>query len=325
MRTLLALAFFLQGPPRADIKTTVPLVLAPVTVTTGDGKPVHDLNAEDFVVYDGNQVRPHQLEVTTQPVSVIFLVQTSRNAGPALAKVPKIASMILPLIAGEGGSAALISFSDRVTVKHPFTSDAASLQQAFHALRPDGEGGRMLDAVQTAADLFRQQSNESRRVIIMIGESRDRGSEMSLTGAIEQAVRSNATIYPINFSTTWTAFTSKGSEHFGEKKNWDKEPAVYQPGAGFNAIAALVELSRMGTENSSEVMARSTGGLKLSFLRLSGLESVVAKIGDDLHMQYLLSFQPAPVVEPAYREIRVALRTRTGLTLRARPGYWAQP
>lgn len=325
MRTLLALALFLQNPPRADIKTTVPLVLAPVTVTTADGKPVHDLTSEDFVVYDGAQKRPHQLEVTTQPVSVIFLVQTNRNAGPALAKVPKIASMILPLIAGEGGTAALISFSDRVVVRHPLTSDASSLQTAFRALRPDGENARMLDAVAEAASLFRQQPPEARKVIVMIGESRDRGSETTLTAAIEQAVRSNATIYPINFSATWTAFTSKGSEHFGDKKDRDKEPAVYQPGAGFNAIAALVELSRMGKENSSEAMARATGGMKLSFLRLSGLEEMVGKIGDDLHMQYLLSFQPAPVQSAGYREIRVALRARPELTLRARPGYWAEP
>ena len=99
---LLLATLHAQELPRPNIRTTVPLVLVPTTVVDTAGKPVNGLEESDFTLYESNRPRPHRLEQVTQPVAVLFCIQTNRFADPALKKLPAISSLILPLIAGEG-------------------------------------------------------------------------------------------------------------------------------------------------------------------------------------------------------------------------------
>lgn len=319
---LLVLAAVAQERP-AEIRTTVPLVLVPTTVATKDGKPVAGLNEHDFAIYDGGRLSRHSLEVTTQPVSIVVCVQTNNAAGPALAKMVKLGGLILPLIAGEAGAAAVLTYSDAITVRQPFTSDTAELTKVFRTMRPDGQGSRQLDAVSEALRMLDQRHPRHRKVILLIGEAKDRSSSAPLGDVLLNASRSSVTIYPISFSTYLTAFTSRGEEHFGNPKDpdYERNPRVYEAGQGMNLIGGIVELARLGKSNAADALARATGGERFSFLRLKALEEMLLKVGDDLHNQYLLSFTPT-AGEPGYREIQVRLKTRPELAVRARPGYW---
>lgn len=310
--------------PEVRIRTTVPLVLVPTTVTDADGNPYAGLESGDFELYDGSSRVKHEIEVTNQPLSVVLCVQTNRQSGPALAKVMKIGSLMLPLVAGEGGAVALLAYSDRLALRQEFTADQTVFTDAIRSLRPGGSGARMLDAVDQALHLLDQRGGRSRKVIIVIGETRDRGSETKLAQVIEAAARSNVTIYSVSFSVYLTAFTSRGDERFGKKREEDHEdtrPRVYEPGGG-SLITALVELSRLGQTNTADALAKATGGARFSFLRLKALEEMFLKVGEDLHNQYLLSFAP-PSGAPGYHDLRVVVKGHPGLTVRARPGYWA--
>ena len=91
---------------------------------------------------------------------------------------------------------------------------------------------------------------------------------------------------------------------------------------------------RRGRWTSERFLAKYTGGMRVSFAKLKGLESVVQKIGADLHSQYLLSFQPlssealgaAEDSSKVYRELRVRVRGMdANVEVRHRPGYWQVP
>jgi VWFA-related protein len=307
----------------AEIRTTVPLVVAPVSVTDRDGRPVGGLAESDFLVQDSGVARPHRLEVTNQPLSMVFAIQTNRDAGPALAKLIKVGSMVQPLLAGEGGRVAVLRYSDEVRIHQDFTGDGGALASAFATLRPGGHGSSMLDAVAAGTRLLDAQPVSHRKVMVVIGESRDRTSEAKLADVMEDAVRSSITIYPVSFSVYLTALTSKGGEKFGKKA--DEPPVFGSSGAsGFSILSLLAELARLGSANAAEALAKSTGGEKLSFVRLKGLEEVVTRLSEELHNQYLLTFTPG-AGEPGYRAIRVLLKNRPDLALRTRPGYWLQP
>ncbi|MCZ2149383.1 MAG: VWA domain-containing protein [Bryobacterales bacterium] len=325
MLPLLLVSLALEAQqPEVRIRTTVPLVLVPTTVTDSAGKPYAGLDSGDFEVYDGNRLVRHELEVTNQPVSVVLCVQTNRESGPALAKVVKIGSLLLPLIAGEDGAAALLTYSDRLKLRQEFTADQARFTGAIRAMRPDGFGARMLDAVGEGVQLLGQRGERQRKVLIVVGETRDRGSETKLDQVLRTAARTNVTIYSVSFSVYLTAFTSRGDERFGKKREEDPEdtrPKVYQPGEG-SLVTALVELSRLGQTNTAGALTKATGGARFSFLRLKALEEMFLKVGEDLHNQYLLSFVPQSAA-PGYHDLRVVARGREGLTVRARPGYWA--
>lgn len=305
------------------IRTTVPLILVPATVTNRQGKTIDGLTEPDFEVLDNGQPVKHSLETTNQPIALVVAVQTSAIAGPALAKVQKIGSMFEPLVVGEGGMAAIVTYSDRIKIWQDFTHSADEFTRRMHQIEPDGSSAteaRMNDAVLQAVKIFTDQPPsvaKFRRVLVVIGESRDRGSQAKLQEAVTKAQAANVTIYPVNYSVYKTSFTTRGDERFQGSGN-----RVYDTDPG-NLLAVFTEIGRLGTQNAGDALAKFTGGEKVSFTKLTGLERVIAKVGEDLHTQYLLSFVADNAESGTYHRITVNVK-RTDAMVRARPGYWAE-
>lgn len=305
---------------QAQFRTTTQLVLTPVRVTDRAGKTVDGLKGEDFELFENGALRKFDIESTFEPVSLVVAVQTSVISGPALAKIQKIGSLIQPLIVGERGAGAVLTFSERVRVRQGFTDDPAKIGAAFRAIEPDGSGAAMHEAIAEGVRMLAARENSRRRVLIVIGESKDRSSKVGLEEVISLAQAANVVIYPVSYSATWTSFTSKGGEKFDSGKN------VYQPGGGLDLIAVFREIARTGNQNGHQALAEYTGGLRSSFVKLKGLEEALQRAGEDLHSQYLLSFRASPVEDAhAYRRIQVRVRSCPDCVIRCRPGYWRAP
>ncbi|HWC96355.1 MAG TPA: hypothetical protein VG456_06395, partial [Candidatus Sulfopaludibacter sp.] len=99
-----------------QFRSTVPLVVAPTTVTDSKGRYVDGLDTEDLILYDNNVPQKIHLDWMTFPISVVVAVQTSDNSRPVLDKLGGSGILFTQLLAGEGGETAVISFSDEVTV-----------------------------------------------------------------------------------------------------------------------------------------------------------------------------------------------------------------
>lgn len=298
------------------IRTSVPLILVPTAVTDRHGKIIDGLTENDFEVFDNGKLVAHKLEVSQRSIALIVAVQTNTIAGPALAKVQKIGPMFEPLVTGERGVLALLTYSDKVNLRQEFTTDGKLFSAAIRGIEPDGVGATMNDAVAEAVTLF-EPRNSHRRVLILIGESKDRGSSAKLADVVSKAQAANVTIYPVSFSGYKTPFTSRGDERFASGKR------VYDSGAGLNLLAIFGEIGRLGAKNDAEALSKFTGGANLSFAKLSGLEQVIGKVGEDLHSQYLLSFTTGDSTAGVYHEINVNVKARD-VNVRARPGYWAE-
>ena len=292
------------------LRTTARLVVAPVTVQTADGKPVHGLDKRSFRLFDNGAGRDFDVELLEQRVSLVVVVQTNAASVAALAKLKKVSSFFAPVVAGARGTVAVIHFADEVKLAQDF-----STAPELSAFKAGGQNAHLLDAVDEAVRLLELRPKNHRRVVLVVSEPKDRGSQATLVDVLKRAQAASVTIFPVSYSATYTQFASRDVPTSG---------AESQAG-GTNIIAILSELGRLGKEDTAAALARDTGGARWKFTRQKALEEALSRIGEEIHTQYLLAFQPINSAGEEYRAIRVELPGRPELRLRTRPGYWITP
>jgi len=339
----LALAASLAAQePRFNVRSR--LVLVPVTVTDLKGRSIDGLEASDFVLSDNG--RPQSIAVDTidtgvAPVALVVAVQSSGISAAVLEKVRKIGAMIQPLITGERGCAGVVSFAERVTWLQDCTKDPDALDRAFRDIRPGADKeARMLDAVQSAVEHLRRQPN-ARRVLLLISESRDRGSEAALDVVTVAAQSEGVTVYAATYSAFKTAFTSKapvreprrplkpktpndatGNVNGNPPGLHNPWPKIPPPEQQVDVLGGIGELARLGKTNTTEALTKSTGGTTFPFTRQKALDEAIEKLGVELHTQYVVSFAPEASA-PGYHTLEVRLARPGEFRIRARPGYWS--
>jgi len=75
----------------------------------------------------------------------------------------------------------------------------------------------------------------------------------------------------------------------------------------------------------SSLFTRTTGGRSLNFLKKSALEHAIQLVSEEVHRQYILSFQPQGGQPGTFHAIRVEVKTRPELHAKTRAGYWVLP
>ena len=195
-----------QGP---TLRSTARLVVAPLSVTDKQGRPVEALSAADLVVYDNDVAVRAQVEDNLQPLSLAIVIQATGSAQSALDKLRKEVSLLGPLLMGDRGEAAVIVFADEVRVLQEFTGDVSKVEHAIHELDGFGGGGAITDAIATSLRMLAKRRPERRRAILLISERHDRGSNEDLEAVVRLAERSNATLYALTFSPLKTMFTNR--------------------------------------------------------------------------------------------------------------------
>ena len=296
-------------------RTEIRVVQVPVTVTDAKGANVDGLKARDFLVLDNGAQKAATLDTFgtgMAPISLVIAVQTSGIAKPALAKVRRIGSMIQPLVIGRRGEAAVVTFDDEINWRLDFSSNADAIQKALRSLEIPSSTqskpqARLLDTVIDTADLMKDR--KGRRVLLLISETRDRGSHAHLDEAVRAVEREGVEVYAATYSaagTTWTA-----------------NPDDLPPPSGTDYMAVFTEMFRLGKTNHTLALVQATGGSDYGFLRERGVEKAIETLGVDVHSQYILSF-PAAGAEKGMHRIDVSLPNRTDVRIRARRAWFAE-
>jgi VWFA-related protein len=329
------LLFVLTAAAFAQFRSTTQLVVAPVTVTDAKGRFVDGLTAEDLVLTDNSVPRPIQIDWTTYPIDLVVAVQTSANSGPVIDKLGDTGILFSQMLAGGAGETAMISFSDSVKVHQDFTSDSDAVTHAMGMLRMEGGGAHALDAIRQALKMLAARPPGRRRIILMIAEKRDRGSNATLPEVMAEAQRANAAVYWVTWSPFLQQFTVKNKvkEDLKPKAEQqpfracidcprrDETPVPYEPGPGGWAYG-LGELVHLARPDLSTLFTETTGGRALNFLRKDALEEAIQLISLEVHRQYIVTFE-APRGEPGiFHPIQVWVKGKPELRVTTRSGYW---
>jgi VWFA-related protein len=295
-----------------SFRTEIRVVQVPVSVTDEKGANVDGLKAPDFSVLDDGEERRFSLDTFgtgVAPISLAIAIQTSGISKPAITKIRRIGGMIQPLVIGRRGEAAVLTFDDEIAWRLDFTSDSDAIQKTIRKIDTgDLKQARMLDAVVDVADAMKER--KGRRVLLLISETKDRGSHAKLEDAIQAVERTGIEVFAATYSAQATS--------------WTASPDDLPPPTGANYFAIFTEMARVGKTNHMIALTQATGGSHYPFFRERGIEKAIETLGVDVHAQYILSFPQPPGAEGMHR-IDVSLPNRSDVRIRSRRAYWAEP
>jgi VWFA-related protein len=182
----------------------------------------------------------------------------------------------------------VLNFGDKPQLDVPLTSDVRLLEAGI--TRVDSIGGTaMRDAVDVGTGYLASSATKERKVLLVITDGKDNASLASLDAIRKQAQQREITVYAIGL------FNQDG-----------------QAGAG-------------GARDELNELTDSTGGAAHYPSSLEDIDAVALAIAREIRNQYTIAFNRTDRLDGSYRKLRVDVRGRGRLVVRARAGYWATP
>ena len=341
----------IQQPPRrvdTAIKAKVVLVNAPVTVRDSKDQIVTSLEAADFRLTDhGVQQNISHFDVGGDPISMVILFETSSRVAPLLPPVQKSGIVITETILGANGEAAILGFNDTIDKLLPFTKNADQIQKSVAQLHASTSGSRLYDAMAVGVEMLSGLPEATpttpgrRRIMLIVSEAADYGSQAKLGEVLRKAQLANITIYSVGLSTTKallkadpkqnrTDIAPPGTYPLPPIPGSPPLPADEDPRLNNNidlmalAVWAVTHAKDQVSAHALELAATATGGAHFATFKDRTIEKALDEIGGELHTQYTLSYSPTGTSEDGYHEIKVSLvdPKYRNLKLRSRPGYY---
>jgi VWFA-related protein len=336
-----------KGP--APIKIRSVLVNTPVTVRNEKGEMVHNLEESDFRISDNGALQKiTHFNLGGDPISLVVVVETSSRIASILPQIRKSGILISQTVTGPTGEGAVVGFDDRVNTLLDFTSSGDLMDKAMSGLPQGTPGTRLFDAMSKAVELLsaRPEVSETelghRRVMLVIAEAHDSGSEEKLGEVLRRAQLANITIYAVGISSMKADLKrkpeQKGPTRATPEGTFGMPPppgTIQTPTTDTNtqdqggsllalAVWAVSHAKDQVTSHQLEIAAAATGGLHVSTWKDRTLEKVIDEMGGELHAQYTLTYTPSGVNTEGYHEISVTVskEKERGLKVRARPGYY---
>jgi VWFA-related protein len=338
----------IQQPPKNVIKVQVALVNTPVTVRDARGAMVHNLEASDFQVTDnGVAQKISHFDLGGDPISLVILMETSSRIEPLAPEMRKTGILFTQTVMGASGEAAVVGFNDSIDKLQDFTTNGDLIESAVANFQVGTSGSRLYDAIAVGAEMLsaRPQATAEkpgrRRVLLILSEAADDGSNKKLGEVLRQAQLANVTVYSVGLSTTRAQL-----QHKPEPPKHPNFPVGTLPPPPGTVSTPTSEENRYGNidilaaavwavqhvhdqvkANSLEVAAAATGGAHLPTFKDRTIEKAIDEIGGELHSQYAISYTPAGTDKEGYHEIRVSVlrNDAKNLKVRARPGYYLGP
>lgn len=343
----------LQPAPQevqAKLKVQVALVNMAVTVRNSQGDMVHDLEAGNFQITD-NGVAQHisHFDLGGDPLAMVILIETSSRIEPLLPAMSKTGILFTQTVMGPTGEAAVVGFNDSVDKLQDFTTNAELVENTIAHLGEGTSGSKLYDAMAVGVEMLsgRPQATAEkpgrRRVLMILSEATDNGSEAKLGEVLRQAQLANVTIYSVGLSTTRAELQAKPKDTRPQITPPGTFPLPPRPGTvqtptseenrygNIDLLAAAVwavqHIHDQVKDHALELAAIATGGRHLPTFKDRSIEKAIDEIGGELHSQYSISYTPTGAEVPGYHEIKVSVirNDRKNLKVRARPGYYLAP
>jgi len=273
---------------RSSIRVDVNLVGVIASVLDQNNRPVPDLQADQFEIYE--EGKPQKIEVfepdTQQPLDLALMIDSSLSEIKELQFETDAAARFIGQVVRPEDRVGVFQFADTVTQLASFSGNVAQLQAAVRRVAP-GDGTALYDAVYLGSDALGKAPSDRRKVLILITDAGETTSRADFETARRAALRAETLLYTI----------------------------VIRPVKGENG-------RNTAGEHALETIADSTGGAMYYPDEISQLDAIFDRINRELRTQYRLGYYPQPrPPQGAYRSIEV--RVKGNYKVRYRKTYYS--
>jgi VWFA-related protein len=309
---LAATPIFPQDKPAEELPAAITVDVNVVNILAS----VHDkhvglignLSKDDFTVLEDG--KPQTIKYFTRetdvPLTIGLLVDVSASQRNLIDIERRAAHEFFSQVLRKKDEAFLISFGEDSELLQDYTKSPRLLQDGLNQLRVNSgvsgigpgpvptvgqpRGTVLYDAVYLAAH-EKLRPEVGRKAIVLITDGIDEGSKLNIKDAIEEAQKSDAVIYSIDYF----------------------DPSAYGGGLFFGHL----------NDGALRQMSEETGGRVYHVDRKHTLEDVFKQLQDEMRSQYSIGYSPTnPAKDGTYRRLDVKVSDKN-LKVQARKGYYA--
>lgn len=294
MKLLGLLSLMMSAVVAQPFRSRVDAVRVDVLVTEGNA-PVAGLTAADFELRDNGVVQQiDALAIEDVPVSVMLVLDTSASVfGDALEDLKRAAiAAIEPL--DNRDRMALLTFSNALTLRVPWTDRETVVRQAIRTTIAAG-GTSLWDAVYTALTL--RDSEAGRRwLVLLASDGNDTSSWLPSSAVVDRARRTEAVVYTVTVGTPVRS-----------------NALLSRSGIALNDVSA-------SPQPLLQALTDLTGGQRFRAASATDLPNAFRRVISEFRTRYLLTFSPQHVAADGWHTLEVRLKHKRG-SVRARRGY----
>lgn len=274
-----------------SLRVSVSLVQVTATVRNRMGQTVHDLDKDDFKIYEGGEVQEIVEFANARGLPKRILILLDVSGSMRIQNKIGVAKKGLRTLIGtlrDVDEVSLVFFADgSIEIASNYTKDRDVILDALGEVHAYGKTA-LRDAVRAAPALARVD-DAYQRCMLLVTDGIDNASEVSMEEALDAARKVDLPIYAMGFDP----YSGRQVRPFDERQK---------------AIESL------------KILAEHTGGrftlVGRSVEMLSGMDQMIR----DLENQYLIGFISKNPY--ASRHHRIEVKSKRGYDVRARQGYF---
>jgi VWFA-related protein len=317
---LLLSAIGIVGQDDDVINIDSSIVRLNVGVVDGRGKPITNLSADDFSVYeDGVKQKISKFETSSAPFSLVLLLDMSGST-TSFREVIKMSALRFVTALAPDDRVAVIEFYDKVNLRTDFTSDRNKIAFSINAANGQGKT-HLYKALDLALDKLSREGRRRKAIIVLtdgidtIARDQDRNrlletpedmvaealkpeSNESLNRVLNRADKQGVTVFPLALPSGDPAKLA--------------DPTPRQ--------VAMYKVSRARLD----LLANRTGGTLNTINRLEEMGKFYAAVAAELRTLFTVEYQPAnDKRDGKWRDIRIEVKD-PDLIAKTRKGYFAK-
>jgi VWFA-related protein len=286
-------------PPRATprpptFEVGIEVINLNVSITDARNRYVTDLIQKNFAVFeDGVRQELTLFSHENLPISLVLMMDCSASMDEKLKAAQDAAIGFVKTLTPKD-LAQVVQFNDRRTVLQDFTSDSALLEEAIRRTEASGPTALHNALYVSLKELDKQKSGRElrRRAIVLLSDGEDTASLVSDDQVMELARKTEIAIYSISLRP-------------GRSQDRNR--------LAFSQAAHLLT-----------TLSQETGGQVHFPNSISELDSVYARVAEELRTQYTIGYVSSNKRRDGkWRRIVVRVPEREDLQVRHKIGYYA--